>query len=79
MGGNVMGKNKKEMCLDEPEFDIIEVQESTVEEYDMKLDNMKDEVKKLKKIRRRQKKLSELEFQQKEILRKMDKSCRKNK
>ena len=79
MGGNVMGKNKKDMYLDEPEFDIIEVQESTVEEYDMKLDNMKDEVKKLKKIRRRQKKLNELEFEQKEILRKMDKSSRKNK
>ncbi|MBW9171776.1 hypothetical protein K2F43_11205 [Clostridium estertheticum] len=74
-----MGKSKKEMYVDEPEFDISEVQESTVEEYDMKLDNMKDEVKKLKKIRRRQKKLNELEFQHKEILRKMDKSCKKNK
>ncbi|MBU3159375.1 hypothetical protein KPL37_06360 [Clostridium frigoris] len=74
-----MGKSKKEMYMDEPEFDISEVQESTVEEYDMKLDNMKDEVKKLKKIRRRQKKLNELEFQQKEILRKMDKNCKKNK
>ena len=79
MGGNVVGKNKKEMSEDEQQFDIIEAQESTVEDYDMKLDNMKEEVKKLKKIRRRQKKLSELEFQQKEILRKMDKTCKKNK
>lgn len=74
-----MGKNRKEMFEDELQMDVIEAQESTVEEYDTKLDNMKEEVKKLKKIRRRQKKLSELEFQQKEILRKMDKSSRKNK
>lgn len=52
-----MGKNKKDMCMDDHEIESIELQESTVEDYDMKLDNMKEEVKKLKKIRRRQKNL----------------------
>jgi len=74
-----MGKDKKDMYEGEEPIDIIELKESTVEDYDMKLDNMKEEVKRLKKIRRRQKKLSELEFQQREILKKMDKNCKKNK
>ena len=73
-----MGKNKKDMYMDEVEIDIVEAQEATVEEYDMKLENMKEEVKKLKKIRKRKKKLSELEFEQREILKKMDKNYKKN-
>ena len=79
MGGNIMGKNKKEMRMDEYETDIIELKESSVEEYDLKLEEMKEEVKNLKKIRRRQKKLNELEFQHREILKKMDKNYKKNK
>lgn len=78
MGGSIMGKNKKDMYMDEVEIDIVEAQEATVEEYDMKLENMKEEVKKLKKIRKRKKKLSELEFEQREILKKMDKNYKKN-
>jgi len=74
-----MGKDKNDMYEGDEPIDIIELKESTVEDYDMKLDNMKEEVKRLKKIRRRQKKLSELEFQQREILKKMDKNCKKNK
>ncbi|MBU3143178.1 hypothetical protein [Clostridium sp. CF012] len=73
-----MGKNKDDMYMDESEIDIIQPQNSTVEEYDMKLDKMIEEVKKLKKIKKRQKKIKELEFEQKEILKKMDKNCKKN-
>lgn len=78
MGGSIVGKNKEDMYMDESQIDIVEPQESTVEEYDMMLENMKEEVKKLKKIRKRQKKLSELEFEQREILKKMDKNNKKN-
>jgi hypothetical protein len=78
MGGSIVGKNKDDMYNEEIEIDIIDPQESTVEEYDTRLDNMKEEVKKLKKIRKRQKKLRELEFEQKEILKKMDKNYKKN-
>ncbi|MGH4051917.1 MAG: hypothetical protein ACREVX_11320 [Clostridium sp.] len=78
-----MGKNKKDTCNDvyneDPENEIIHPQESTVEDYDMKLENMKEDIKNLKKIRRRQKKLDELEFEQREILKKMDKNSKKNK
>ena len=83
MGGNVLGKNKKDICKDmcneDSDIEIILPQESTVEDYDMKLENMKEELKNLKKIRRRQKKLDELEFEQREILKKMDKNYKKNK
>lgn len=83
MGGSDMGKNKKDACKDidneDPEIEIIRPQESTVEDYDMKLENMKEDIKNLKKIRRRQKKLDELEFEQREILKKMDKNSKKNK
>ncbi|MFT5873097.1 MAG: hypothetical protein ACI8WT_002039 [Clostridium sp.] len=78
MGGSIVGKDKRDMYNDELQIDIIETQESTVEEYDMKLENMEEEVKKLKKIRKRQKKLCELEFEQREILKKMDKNYKKN-
>ena len=78
MGGSIVGKNKDDMYNEEIEIDTIDPQESTVEEYDMRLDNMKDEVKKLKKIRKRQKKLRELELEQREILKKMDKNYKKN-
>jgi len=80
MGGSIVGKSKDELYNEENEIDIdiISSQESTVEEYDKRLDNMKEEVKKLKKIRKRQKKLRELEFEQKEILKKMDKNYKKN-
>jgi hypothetical protein len=78
MGGSIVGKNKDDMYNEEIEIDIIDPQESTVEEYDTRLDNMKEEVKKLKKIRKRQKNLRELEFEQKEILKKMDKNYKKN-
>ncbi|GCD08504.1 hypothetical protein LGL55_07620 [Clostridium tagluense] len=71
-----MGKNKDDMYMEESE--IIDPQESTVEEYDMRLERMEEEVKKLKKIKKRQKKLRELEFEQKEILKKMDKNYKKN-
>ncbi|WP_373471350.1 hypothetical protein [Carnobacterium alterfunditum] len=74
-----MGKNKKDMCNDDSEIEIIRPQEATVEDYDMKLENMKEELKNLKKIRRRQRKLDELEFEQREILKKMDKKCKRNK
>lgn len=78
MGGKIVGKNKEDMYMDESQIDIINPQESTVEEYDMRLDDLKEEVKKLKKIKKRQKKLRELEFQQREILKKMDKNYKKN-
>jgi len=74
-----MSKNKKELRMDESEVDISELKESSVEEYDLKLEEMKEEVKNLKKIRRRQKKLNELEFAHREILKKMDKDYKKNK
>jgi len=78
-----MGKNKKDACKDiyseDPEIEVIRPGDSTVEDYDMKLENMKEDIKNLKKIRRRQKKLDELEFEQKEILKKMDKNLKKNK
>ncbi len=77
MGGSIVGKNKKDGCIDELEIDIIDPQESTVEEYDIRLENMEEEVKKLKKIRKRKKKISELELQQREILKKMDKNYKK--
>jgi predicted RNase H-like nuclease (RuvC/YqgF family) len=76
MGGNIVGKNKDDKYMDERDIDIIEPQDSTVEEYDMKLERMEEEVKKLKKIKKRQKKIKELEFEQKEILRKMDKNSK---
>jgi hypothetical protein len=79
MGGNIMGKNKRDMNNDDTETEIIRPKESNVEDYDMKLENMKEEIKNLKKIRRRQKKLDELEFEQREILKKMDKNCKRNK
>jgi predicted RNase H-like nuclease (RuvC/YqgF family) len=78
MGGSIVGRNKEEVYIDESEIDIIHPQESTVEEYDMKLDNLKEEVKKLKKIKKIQKKLMELESQQREILKKMDKNYKKS-
>jgi hypothetical protein len=78
MGGSIVGKDKEEMYMDESDIDIIQPQDSTVEEYDMKLQNMEEEVKKLKKIKKRQKKIKELEFEQREILRKMGKSYKKN-
>ena len=78
MGGSIVGKNKDDMYMEESEMEIIEPQESTVEEYDMKLDKMIEEVKKLKKIKKRQKKIKELEFEQREILKKMDKNYKKN-
>jgi hypothetical protein len=78
MGGSIVGRNKEDVYIDESQMDIIQPQESTVEEYDMKLDNLKEEVKKLKKIKKRQKKLRELEFEQREILKKMDKNYKKN-
>ena len=74
MGGSIVGRNKEDMYIDENQIGILLPQESTVEEYDIKLDNLKEEVKKLKKIKKRQKKLRELEFQQREILKKMDKN-----
>jgi len=74
-----VGKNKEDIFNDESEIDIIQPQDSTVEEYDMRLDRMIEEVKKLKKIKKRQKKIRELEFEQKEILKKMDKNYKKNK
>jgi predicted RNase H-like nuclease (RuvC/YqgF family) len=77
MGGSIVGKNKEDIFNDERESDIIEPQDSTVEEYDMKLERMEEEVKKLKKIKKRQKKIKELEFEQKDILRKMDKNSKK--
>jgi len=79
MGGSIVGKNKEDIFNDESEIDIIQPQDSTVEEYDMRLDRMIEEVKKLKKIKKRQKKIRELEFEQKEILKKMDKNYKKNK
>ena len=79
MGGSIVGKDKKDVSMEENEIDIMQPQESTVEEYDMKLEKMEEEVKKLKKIRKRQKKLSELEFEQREILKKMEKNLKKNK
>jgi len=78
MGGSIVGRNKEDMYMDESQIDILQPQESTVEEYDMKLDNLKEEVKKLKKIKKRQKKLRELEFEQREILKKMEKNSKKN-
>jgi predicted RNase H-like nuclease (RuvC/YqgF family) len=78
MGGSIVGKNKDDMYMEENEMEIIQPQESTVEEYDMRLERMEEEVKKLKKIRKRQKKLNELEFEQREILKKMEKNTRKN-
>ena len=78
MGGSIVGKNKENIYNEESEFDIIQPQESTVEEYDVKLEKMEEEVKKLKKIRKRQKKLCELEFEQREILKKMEKNSKKN-
>ena len=78
MGGSIVGKNKEDMYMEDCQIDIIQPQESTVDEYDMKLDNLKEEVKKLKKIKKRQKKLRELEFEQREILKKMDKNYKKN-
>lgn len=78
MGGSIVGKNKDDMYIEEGEMEILQPQESSVEEYDTRLDNMKEEVKKLKKIRKRQKKLRELEFEQREILKKMDKNYKKN-
>ena len=78
MGGSIVGKNKEDMYMEDCQIDIVQPQESTVEEYDMKLDNLKEEVKKLKKIKKRQKKLRELEFEQREILKKMDKNYKKN-
>jgi len=74
-----VGKNKEDIFNDESEIDMIQPQDSTVEEYDMKLDRMIEEVKKLKKIKKRQKKIKELEFEQREILKKMDKNYKKNK
>jgi phosphosulfolactate phosphohydrolase-like enzyme len=74
-----VGKSKEDMYSDESKIDIMEeAQDSTVEEYDMKLERMEEEVKKLKKIKKRQKKIKELEFEQKEILRKMDRNSKKN-
>ena len=78
MVDSIVGKNKEDMYMDESQIDIMQPQESTIEEYDIRLDNMKEEVKKLKKIRKRQKKLRELEFKQREILKKMDKNYKKN-
>jgi hypothetical protein len=77
MGGSIVGKSKDDVYMDESQIDIIQPQELTVEEYDMKLEMMEDEVKKLKKIKKRQKKLRELEFEQREILKKMDKNYKK--
>jgi len=78
MGGSIVGKSKDNMYMEESEMECIDPQESTVEEYDMKLDKMIEEVKKLKKIKKRQKKIKELEFEQREILKKMDKNYKKN-
>ena len=78
MGGSIVGRNKEDVYMNESQIDILP-QESTVEEYDMKLDNLKEEVKNLKKIKKRQKKLRELEFEQREILKKMDKNYKKSK
>lgn len=78
MGGSIVGKNKKDVYIDDLGIDIIDPKESTVEEYDIKLENMEEEVKKLKKIRKRKKKISELELQQREILKKMDKNYKKS-
>lgn len=78
MGGRIVGKDKDDMYNEESEIDIMEPQDSTVEEYDMRLDDMKEEVKKLKKIRKRKKKLRELQLQQREILKKIDKNYKKH-
>ncbi|WP_291569521.1 hypothetical protein [Clostridium sp. UBA4548] len=45
----------------------------SVEDYDKKLEGMKEQIKLLKKIKRRQKKLKELEEEQSLILKKMKK------
>lgn len=45
----------------------------SVEDYDKKLEGMKEQIKLLKKIKRRQKKLKELEEEQSIILKKMKK------
>ena len=78
MGGSIMGKNKDDMFMEVSEIEVLEPQESTVEEYDLRLEKMEEEVKKLKKIRKRQKKLCELEFEQREILKKMEKNSKKS-
>ena len=78
MGGSIMARNKEDLFMDESQVDIIQPQEATVEEYDMRLENLKEEVKKLKKIKKRQKKLRDLEFEQREILKKMDRNYKKN-
>lgn len=48
----------------------------SVDDYDNKLETMKEQIKLLKKIKRRQKKLKELEEEQALILRKMKKGER---
>lgn len=80
MGGSIVGKNKDDRYMEESEIDIdiLQPQESTVEEYDIKLERMEEEVKKLKKIKKRQKKLCELEIEQREILKKMERNSKKN-
>ena len=56
--------------MDESEMDI---DKDKIEAYDVKLEGLKDSIKKLKKIRKRKEKIQELEREKNEILKHMEK------
>ena len=58
------------VIMDESEMDI---DKDKIEAYDVKLEGLKDSIKKLKKIRKRKEKIQELEREKNDILKHMDK------
>lgn len=61
------------MGKDKEHEEILNLEKIRVEEYDTKLDELKDSIGKLKKIKRRNKKIKELEREKEEILKRINK------
>ena len=58
------------VIMDDDEMDI---DKEKIEAYDVKLEDLKDSIKKLKKIRKRKEKIQELEREKNDILKHMEK------
>ena len=59
----------EEINLDE----FINIEKEEIQSYDTQVDNLKDSIKKLKKLKKRKDKIQQLEKQRSEILRNIEK------
>lgn len=67
-----MNKNENEGLVEEIRGEFL----TPVSEFDKKLENIEEEIKMLKKLKKRQKKLNELQCKKEEILREISKKTK---